>query len=169
MNLALVAAMTEDRVIGRGNGLPWHLPEDLRHFKRLTLGHPVIMGRRTWESVGTPLPGRHNIVVTRQEAWTDAGAERSASLEAALALADDGVPERIWVIGGGQLFGEAIDLADLLEVTELDVGVEGDTLAPDRTGWVTVATDPEDGWHTSGGGIRYRFLRLVRPPEHGTD
>ncbi|MBW9119155.1 dihydrofolate reductase [Microbacterium trichothecenolyticum] len=168
--IALIWAEAHDRVIGADGGMPWHVPEDLAHFKALTLGAPVVMGRRTWESFPArfrPLPGRRNIVITRQDDWTDAGAERSGSLEAALALADEGSPERIWVIGGGQLFREAIDLADLLEVTELDVAVEGDTLAPDRSDWATVATDPAEGWHTSGSGIRYRFLRLVRPAERG--
>ncbi|MDR7112611.1 dihydrofolate reductase [Microbacterium trichothecenolyticum] len=169
--IGLIWAEAHDGVIGADGGMPWHVPEDLAHFKALTLGAPVVMGRRTWESFPArfrPLPGRRNIVITRQEQWTDAGAERTASLGAALALADEGAPERIWVIGGGQLFQEAIELADLLEVTELDVEVEGDTLAPDRAGWVSAATDPVDGWHTSGSGIRYRFLRLVRPAAHGS-
>jgi len=169
--IGLIWAEAHDGVIGADGGMPWHVPEDLAHFKALTLGAPVVMGRRTWESFPArfrPLPGRRNIVITRQDDWTDAGAERSASLGAALALADEGAPERIWVIGGGQLFQEAIELADLLEVTELDVAVEGDTLAPDRAGWISAATDPVDGWHTSGSGIRYRFLRLVRPAEHGS-
>ena len=168
--IGLIWAEAHDGVIGADGGMPWHVPEDLAHFKALTLGAPVVMGRRTWESFPArfrPLPGRRNIVITRQEDWTDAGAERSGSLEAALALAGDGEPERIWVIGGGQLFREAIGLADLLEVTELDIAVDGDTVAPGRAGWVTVATDPESGWHTSRSGIRYRFLRLVPPAGRG--
>jgi dihydrofolate reductase len=166
--IGLIWAEAHAGVIGADGGMPWHVPEDLAHFKALTLGAPVVMGRRTWESFPArfrPLPGRRNIVITRQDDWTDAGAERCGSLEAALALADEGEPERIWVIGGGQLFREAIHLADLLEVTELDVAVEGDTVAPGRAEWVTVTTDPVDGWHTSGSGIRYRFLRLVRPAQ----
>lgn len=164
--IGLVWAEARDGVIGADGGMPWHVPEDLAHFKAVTLGAPVVMGRRTWESFPArfrPLPGRRNIVVTRQEDWTDAGAERVGSLEAGLALADQGDPERVWVIGGGQLFGESIDLADLLEVTELDLAVDGDTFAPDRSAWHAEATDPEQGWHTSSSGIRYRFLRLVRP------
>lgn len=168
--IGLIWAEAHDRVIGADGGMPWHVPEDLAHFKSLTVGAPVVMGRRTWESFPArfrPLPGRRNIVITRREEWTDAGAERASSLGAALALAAAGGPERIWVIGGGELFREAIALADLLEVTELDVHVAGDTRAPAREDWQTVSTDPSDGWHTSGSGIRYRFLRLVPAAERG--
>ena len=163
--IGLVWAEARGGIIGAAGGMPWHVPEDLAHFKALTLGAPVVMGRRTWESFPArfrPLPGRRNIVTTRQHDWTDAGAERAASLDAALALADEGSPERIWVIGGGQLFREAIELADLLEVTELDLVVSGDTRAPDRSRWHTVRADPDAGWRTSASGIRYRFLRQVR-------
>jgi dihydrofolate reductase len=104
--------------------------------------------------------------VTRREEWADAGAQRAGSLEAALRLAAEGDPERIWVIGGGELFREAIGLADLLEVTEFDLEVAGDTTAPEREGWTPAAIDPPDGWHTSSSGIRYRFLTLVRAPGH---
>lgn len=164
--IGLIWAEAHDGVIGADGGMPWHVPEDLAHFKNLTMGAPVVMGRRTWESFPArfrPLPGRRNIVVTRRDDWADAGAERASSLEAGLALAGEGGPERIWVIGGGQLFGEALGLADLLEVTELDLAVDGDTRAPDRATWRTVAADPVEGWHTSRSGIRYRFLRLAPP------
>jgi len=166
--IGLIWAEAHDGVIGADGGMPWHVPEDLAHFKALTLGAPVVMGRRTWESFPArfrPLPGRRNIVITRQDDWTDAGAERAPSLRAALALADETAPERIWVIGGGQLFREALEIADLLEITELDIAVAGDTVAPDRAGWRTVDADPPDHWHTSGSGIRYRFLRQVRSQE----
>ena len=149
MSIAIVAAVARNGVIGADGGLPWHLPEDLAHFKEVTLGAPVVMGRRTWDSLPLrfrPLPGRRNIVVTRQDEWTDAGAERAASLEEALDLAGEGAPEWIWVIGGGQLFGEVLDRADRLEVTEIDLAVPGDTTAPDRARWRTVQTDPADGW-----------------------
>jgi len=138
----------------------------MAHFKSITMGAPVVMGRRTWESFPDrfrPLPGRRNIVVTRQDSWVDAGAERAASLEAALAVAAEGDPEWIWVIGGGELFREAIAGADRLEVTEFDLAVEGDTTAPDRSQWRTAAVEPPDGWHTSSSGIRYRFLTLDPP------
>ena len=164
--IGLIWAEAHDGVIGAHGGMPWHVPEDLAHFKATTLGVPVVMGRRTWESFPArfrPLPGRRNIVVTRQDGWEDAGAERSASLEAALALAGEDEPESIWVIGGGELYREAMRYADRLEVTELDVEVDGDTRAPDRTGW-TPAEDGQGEWATSVSGIRYRFLTLVRTP-----
>ncbi|MGN8554036.1 UNVERIFIED_CONTAM: dihydrofolate reductase [Microbacterium sp. SLM126] len=164
--IGLVWAEASGGVIGAQGGLPWHVPEDLAHFKEVTSGAPVVMGRRTWESLPDgfrPLPGRRNIVVTRSGEWTAPGAERSASLEAALATAADSSPEWIWVIGGGELFRESIGSADRLEVTELDLAVDGDTFAPDRSDWRTVAAEPAEGWNTSRSGIRYRFLRLERP------
>lgn len=163
--VGLIWAEARDGVIGAQGGMPWHVPEDLAHFKTTTLGAPVVMGRRTWESFPErfrPLPGRRNIVVTRQDDWADAGAERAASLEAALGAAGETAPAWIWVIGGGQLYREAITLADRLDVTELDLVVDGDTRAPDRTGWRVVSADPAEGWHTSRTGIRYRFLVLER-------
>ncbi|WP_127819983.1 dihydrofolate reductase [Microbacterium sp. CPCC 204701] len=159
--VGLIWAEARGGVIGARGGMPWHVPEDLARFKSTTVGAPVVMGRRTWESFPErfrPLPGRRNIVVTRQEDWADAGAERAASLEAALTAARETDPEWIWVIGGGQLYRAAIALADRLDVTELDLDVDGDTRAPERTGWRTVSADPADGWHTSRTGIRYRFL-----------
>ncbi len=162
--IGLVWAEAHGGVIGADGGMPWHVPEDLAHFKAVTAGAPVIMGRRTWESFPPrfrPLPGRRNIVVTRDAEWAADGAERAGSLDAALRLADTDAPDRVWVIGGAGLFREAIDRADLLEVTELDLEVDGDTFAPDRTAWRTVSADPADGWHLSRTGIRYRFLALV--------
>ncbi|MCR2801499.1 dihydrofolate reductase [Microbacterium sp. zg-Y818] len=163
--IGLVWAEARGGVIGAEGGMPWHVPEDLAHFKAVTAEAPVIMGRKTWESFPArfrPLPGRRNIVVTRDPAWAAEGAERAGSLDAALQLADAGAdaPDRIWVIGGGGLFREAIDRADRLEVTELDLDVDGDTFAPDRSAWRTVDTDPGEGWHTSRTGVRYRFLTL---------
>lgn len=161
--IGLIWAEAEGGVIGAGGGMPWHVPEDMARFKAITMGAPVVMGRRTWESFPPrfrPLPGRRNIVVTRQASWQEAGAESAASLESALAAAAEGDPDWIWIVGGGQLYREAIARADRLEVTELDVAVEGDTTAPDRDHWRTVAVDPPDGWHTSRSGIRYRFLTL---------
>lgn len=163
MSIGLVWAEARGGVIGADGGMPWHVPEDLAHFKSVTMGEPVVMGRRTWESFPDrfrPLPGRRNIVVTRDPAWTADGAERAGSLDDALALAGAG---RVWVIGGGELFREAIGQADLLEVTEFDLDVDGDTFAPDRAGWDIESQEPDDGWRTSKGGIRYRFLRLIRP------
>jgi dihydrofolate reductase len=164
--VGLIWAQAHDGVIGAAGGMPWHVPEDLAHFKATTLGAPVVMGRRTWESFPVryrPLPGRRNIVVTHQDDWADAGAERADSLEAALALAGDDDPDWIWIVGGGQLYREAMASADRLEVTELDLDVAGDTRAPDRSDW-TPRPGGTGEWQTSGSGIRYRFLSLVRTP-----
>jgi dihydrofolate reductase len=163
--VGLVWAQARGGVIGADGGMPWHVPEDLAHFKALTLGCPVIMGRRTWESFPErfrPLPGRRNIVVTRQDSWAADGAERADSLGSALAAASEGSPEQIWVIGGGQLYREAIAGADRLEVTEIDLDVAGDTTAPPTDGWRVVAAEPGEGWATSRTGIRYRFSTLGR-------
>ncbi len=155
--LGLVWAQAHGGVIGAEGGMPWHVPEDLAHFRAVTGESDVIMGRRTWESLPPrfrPLPGRRNIVVSRSADWTDEGAERADSLEAARALST--TPE-VWVVGGGRLYAEAIGQADILEVTQLDIDVDGDTFAPALTGWTRTAADPDDGWHTSRTGIRYRF------------
>jgi len=161
--LGLIWAEAHGGVIGAAGGMPWHVPEDLAHFKEVTLGAPVVMGRRTWESFPErfrPLPGRRNIVVTRDEAWDASGAERAASLDDALRLASSEDAETVWIIGGGQLYREAVARADVLEVTELDLDVEGDTHAPARDGWHAEA---QGDWLTSRTGIRYRFLTLTRP------
>ncbi|WP_353987642.1 dihydrofolate reductase [Ruicaihuangia caeni] len=162
--LGLIWAQARGRVIGAQGTMPWHLPEDLAHFRRTTMGSPVIMGRRTWESFPEkfrPLPGRRNIVVTRRTDWADAGAERADSLDAAIALA--GEQPTVWVIGGGQLYRDAIGLADRLVVTELDLEVEGDTLAPEiGAEWALQHREPDAGWHTAANGIRYRFCTYER-------
>lgn len=150
MTVTLVAAMTEDRVIGRDNSLPWHLPADLRHFKRVTMGKPMIMGRRTWESVGTALPGRRTIVVTRQAGYEAAGAEVAGSLEEALALVAD-APE-VCVVGGAGVYAQALPLADRMELTLIHArGVEGDSHFPawEAGDWVMTnqRTHPADADH----------------------
>jgi len=160
--VGLIWAEAAGGVIGADGGIPWHVPEDSAHFKAVTLGSPVVMGRRTWDSLPErfrPLPGRRNIVVSRRESWFADGAEHAASLDEALFLAGDGA---VWVIGGGQLYREAIALADVLEITELDLTVAGDAFAPSRAGFRVVTEDPDAGWHTSRTGIRYRFLTLER-------
>ena len=131
----LVAAVAANGVIGRDGQLPWRLPEDLKHFKRLTLGHPIIMGRRTWESLGRALPGRDNIVVTRTAGYDAPGAAVASSLEAALALCTG--ESVAFVIGGQQLFAESLPLAAGLVMTEIHRDYEGDTWFPpyDRSRW----------------------------------
>ncbi len=142
--LALLAAVARNGVIGRGNALPWHLPADMRRFRALTMGHAVIMGRRTWESLPErfrPLPGRRNIVVTRNPAWHAAGAERAASPQDALALVAGG--SRAIVIGGVALYAAALPLADELLLTEIDRNFDGDTFFPpfDRAAFTETARE----------------------------
>lgn len=130
--LSIIVARASNGVIGKGNELPWHLPEDLAYFKRTTLGKPVIMGRKTWDSIferlGKALPGRRNMVLTRNAIWKAAEAERVASLEEALILCSD-VPE-VFVIGGAQLYAQAIEKADLIYLTQIDQAFEGDVYFP---------------------------------------
>jgi dihydrofolate reductase len=144
VKVALVAAVARGGVIGRDGGLPWHLPEDLARFRDLTTGHPVVMGRRTWESLPArfrPLPGRRNVVVTRNPEWRAEGAERAGSLEDALELLED--EGRAFVIGGAELYASALPVADELLLTELDLEVEGDALFPawDRDAFVEVSRE----------------------------
>ena len=131
MALHLIWAQARHRVIGKDGGLPWHLPEDLAHFKRSTLGGAVIMGRKTWDSLPPkfrPLPGRLNVVVTRQADWQAAGAQRAGSLAEAVALCPAGAVA--WVIGGAEVYAQALPLAQRLVVTEIDADFDGDAHAP---------------------------------------
>lgn len=126
--LTLVVAIDAQRGIGINNKLPWHLPEDLAHFKRTTSGHPIIMGRKTFDSIGRPLPNRRNIVVTRNPEWRHDGVEAVTSFDDAIKLAAGG---EIMVIGGAQIFAEALPLADRLVVTEIDKMFDCDTFFPE--------------------------------------
>ena len=150
----LVAAVAQNGVIGKDGGLPWQLPEDLRHFKRLTLGHPIIMGRRTWQSLGKPLPGRENIVVTRRAGYDAPGAAVASSLEAALGLCA-GEPVA-FVIGGSGLFAESLPIAAGLVLTEIQRDFPGDTWFPeyDRSKWRETQREA----HTSPDGMRFDFV-----------
>jgi dihydrofolate reductase len=144
MKLTLVAAVARNGVIGRDNDMPWRLPEDLKHFRRVTLGAPVIMGRRTWDSLPAafkPLPGRRNVVITRNPGWRADGAEAAASLDEALRrLAAE---PAAFVVGGAQLYAQALQRADELVLTEIDRDFEGDTRFPgfDRTLFTEVARE----------------------------
>ena len=126
--IVIVAALARNGVIGRDNGLPWRLKADLQHFRALTMGHPILMGRNTWESLGRPLPGRRNMVVTRDPQFRADGAETFASPEAAIAAAADA--ERIFVIGGAQLYASMLARAERLVLTEVWADVEGDAHFP---------------------------------------
>jgi dihydrofolate reductase len=156
MTLGLIYARARNGVIGREGVLPWHLPEDLAHFKRLTLGCPVIMGRKTWESLPPrfrPLPGRQNIVVTRQGEWKAEGATAASSLAQALEMA--GQRPLVWVIGGGELFAQSLPLADVAEVTEIDADFEGDVFAPQLgSEWQESSRET----HAAAGGLPYSFV-----------
>lgn len=126
--VTLILARARNGVIGAKGGLPWHLPEDLAFFKRTTMGHPIVMGRRTWESIGRPLPGRRSVVVTRDRNYSAPGAETVHSLNEAIELCAGS--DEIFVIGGAQLYADALDRADRLLLTEIHSDFEGDTLLP---------------------------------------
>ncbi|MFM4774737.1 type 3 dihydrofolate reductase [Aeromonas veronii] len=130
MKISMIAAMAHDRVIGKDNQMPWHLPADLAHFKRVTLGKPVLMGRKTFESIGRPLPGRRNLVISRNPDYQAEGIEVVGSVEAALALLAGSSVEELMVIGGGHLYAEMLPSADCLYLTRIDLAVEGDTRFP---------------------------------------
>ena len=144
-DLVLIGAVARNGVIGRDGGLPWHLSTDMAHFREITRGCPVVMGRRTWDSLSPryrPLPGRTNIVLSRRAGWTAEGAQVAPSLQAALRLAQVRLDatRRVFVIGGAQLYREAMPLADVLELTEVQTDVAGDTQFPF---WDRAAFDEE--------------------------
>lgn len=165
-SIGMIWAQTPSGVIGSGGTMPWQVPEDMAHFRTVTSGHPVIMGRRTWLSFPAkfrPLPGRSNFVLTSDADWADspeaAGAVVANSLEAALeaaAAAPGG--EQIWIIGGGQIYRQALPMADAAVITVIDSAAEGDTYAPELgSDWTFERADPASGWHESSRGARYRF------------
>jgi dihydrofolate reductase len=158
--LHLIYARAANGVIGANNTLPWHLPEDLVHFKRHTLGCPVIMGRKTWDSLPPkfrPLPGRLNLVVTRQPAWQAQGAQAVASLQDAIALCGE-APDA-WVIGGAQIYAQALPLAERVVVTEIDLQMQGDAFAPELgSEWGESSRES----HVSANGLAYSFVNYQR-------
>ena len=159
MTVGLIWAQSGSGVIGRNGSIPWQLPEDQARFKRITVGHTVVMGRLTWESLPAkvrPLPGRRNVVLTRQVGYMADGADIITSIDQALGDGD------VWVIGGEQLFAQALPLADRCEVTEVDVPIsrdDSDVVAPvlDER-WIAEDAD----WQTSSSGLRYRFSSYHR-------
>jgi dihydrofolate reductase len=156
--LGMIWAQARDGVIGRDGDIPWHLPEDLAHFRRVTHGDAVIMGRTSWDALPKgyrPLPGRRNIVLSRLPGFVAPGAEVVSSLEAALARV---AGEPAWICGGATVYAEAMPTADLLVVTDVDVTVSGDAFAPAiGPDWTLVRREPSDGWWTGRGGLPYRF------------
>jgi dihydrofolate reductase len=157
-HITLVVAIDAQRGIGVDNKLPWHLPEDLAHFKRVTLGHPIIMGRKTFDSIGRPLPKRRNIVVTRNAAWAHEGVETALSLHDAITLVGD---EPASIIGGAQIFGESMALASRMIVTEIDHTFPCDTFFPpiDPGLWVETARERH---HSEANGFDYAFVTYER-------
>jgi dihydrofolate reductase len=160
MKLKLIYAQAANGVIGLNNQMPWHLPEDLAHFKRTTLGCPVLMGRKTWESIPAkfrPLPGRANLVITRQADWQAEGALVVHSLEEGLSLALAHCPEGkdLWVMGGAEIYAQAVDMAEEAVVTEIDAQYEGDAFAPRlNSAWQEVSRES----HVSTTGLKYSFV-----------
>ena len=156
MKLNLILARARNGVIGKHNALPWHLPEDMAHFKRNTLGCPVIMGRKTWDSLPPkfrPLPGRLNVVVTRQPDWQAEGAVVVNSLKAVCAACP--ADSTAWVIGGAELYAQALTLASTAVVTEIDADFEGDAFAPQfGPEWHEVTRET----HHSSTGLDYSFV-----------
>jgi dihydrofolate reductase len=157
-HVCIVAALSSNGVIGAAGTLPWRLPEDLQHFKALTLGHAVIMGRRTWESLGRPLAGRENIVVTRERSYQALGARVAASLEAALASCVE--RSFAFIIGGGEVYAAALPLADILVLTEIHREVDGDVRFPDydRSRWREALREPR----VAADGTRFDFVLYER-------
>jgi dihydrofolate reductase len=155
--IGLIWAQAANGVIGRDNAIPWHIAEDMAHFREVTAGSTVVMGRRTWESLPArfrPLPGRRNVVLTRDEAWTAEGAEPAHDLTVAL-IGD------CWVIGGADVYRAALPRADVIELTELQDEFDGDVHAPAVPADWTLARD--GAWQQSANGLRYRWRRYCAP------
>lgn len=164
MKLCLIVAVSRNGVIGRDNQLPWHLPEDLKFFKSVTMGKPILMGRKTFESIGRPLPGRTNIVISRDPQWHSPGVQIAQSLEAALQRGREACrtesAEEIMVIGGEQIYRMSLPLADRLYLTQVDAEIEGDAYFPvvDFDDWQQVSEALPEAYDTHS----YRFLTLDR-------
>ncbi len=158
--ISVIAALAKNRVIGIENRLPWRLPEDLAHFKALTFNHPILMGRKTFESLGRPLPGRTNIVITRNPGYRKDGCLVAASIPAAIALCEDA--DEIFFIGGAELYAQAIPLADRLYLTEVDIEAEGDAWFPeyDRSAFREVSRETRTG--EKGDALRFGFVVYER-------
>ncbi|MDX1676528.1 type 3 dihydrofolate reductase [Arsukibacterium sp.] len=161
MKVAMIAAMANNRVIGKDNQMPWHLPADLKHFKAITLGKPVLMGRKTFQSIGRPLPGRRNLVISRAIPENTQGVEWFNSVEQALAAVSDNA--EVMVIGGGEIYRQCLPLAETLYLTEIELATDGDAYFPDYHAagpWQLVAEQqyPAD----ANNPYQYRFITLHR-------
>ena len=160
MTVTIIAVLGRNRVIGKGNRMPWHISDDLKRFKAVTLGHPVVMGRKTFQSIGKPLPGRDNIVITRSHALAAPGCRVVHSLAEALTAAQ-GAAE-VFVIGGAEIYAPALPLADRLQLTEVDAAIDGDAWFPDfdRSAWREVSREP--GSTAGPDRIRYDIVTYER-------
>ena len=166
MLLSLIVAKSRNDVIGRDGGLPWHIPEDLKFFRKVTMGKPVIMGRKTYQSIGRALPGRLNIVITRNKNWQADGVTTASGLSAALQIAEQAGAKEAMVIGGEEIYRAALPLADRIYLTEVDLEVAGDARFPaiDQAEWVAVWRAEQKGGNGSGDdqGPAYAFVTLER-------
>lgn len=158
MKIAMIAAMAHDRVIGLDNKMPWHLPEELQHFKAVTMGKPILMGRNTYESIGRPLPGRQNIVISSNENLVIAGVDVVNTIEQAIAIV--GECEELMVIGGAHLYQQMLSRADVLYITDLDLSVTGDVFFPDYTQFDWLKSELKS--HHSKNGTDYVTYTLTR-------
>lgn len=161
MQIVLVVAKSENNVIGVDGDLPWKISADLKHFKAVTMGHPIIMGRKTWDSIGRPLPGRRNIVITRRDDLMIEGVDVVKSIDAALDLCRADSAAKAMIVGGGQIYADIIDQADVIELTEVHTEIEGDTVFPviNPDEWIETAreTIAADGETPS-----YSFVTLTK-------
>lgn len=157
-NLSLIVAIAKNGVIGKDNTLPWHLPEDLKRFRALTTGHHIIMGRKTYESLGRLLPGRTTVIVSRNADYKVEGALTAGSLEAAVALCKD--DNEAFIIGGAELYKDALKLANKLYITQIDLEVQGDAFFPefDKSAWKETLREA----HTSAQGLSFSYITLQR-------
>jgi dihydrofolate reductase len=175
MRISLIAALSDNRIIGRDNKMPWHLPRDLKYFKHVTMGKPIVMGRKTFDSVGKPLPGRTNIVVTRQSAWQMHGVHVVHSLGEAMAFAQrlpliDG-NEEVMVIGGAQIYREVLPQAHRLYLTQIHAHFEGDAFFPEirEDEWKEVGREDHQADPTNPYDHSFIVLDRVTEPRAGND
>lgn len=157
--IAIIAAISTNMVIGRDNKIPWHISEDLIRFKALTIGHPIIMGRKTFESIGKPLPKRANIVITRDKDYSAPGINVAHSIDEAIetARAKEG-SEEIFIIGGGQIYNQSMNLADRLYLTVVDEEIEGDVFFPDYSEFKKIVSKKD----SQSGDLKYSYLTLEK-------
>lgn len=156
----IVAVAGKKRVIGKAGGMPWYISEELKRFKEITMGHPIIMGRKTHESIGKALPGRTNIVITKDTAYTAEGIKVTHLLEEALEVASTAEgAEEVFIIGGGEIYNQALPLTDKLYITEIEKELDGDVFFPDYSAFKRVVWQSET---YESQGIKYRFLELER-------